>query len=326
MAKVESALMIMNMGCNALLEKLAPCQRVLLVGAGGGYDIYCGLPLYQHLQSQGKQAFLASLAFTPPDPSWGIPLRKGLVELRAPAERPLKIGAETCLAMWFASNGQDIPVYCFGADGAQQLLEHYRFLVKHLQLDALVLVDGGTDSLLRGDEPGLGSPGEDVASLAAAHQLDLPVRLLACLGFGLDAHHHVCHAYVLEAAADLTASGDFLGAFSLLPNMPEFQFLLQAVDFSAQQKEARLSIIASSVVAAGQGKFGNHHASERTKGSSLMINPLMSMYWGFQVDGLAKRCLYLDKIKSSQSRGEITLAIQQFRSSIKQRAWMNLPF
>ena len=67
------------------------------------------------------------------------------------------------------------------------------------------------------------APGEDVASLAAAHQLDLPVRLLACLGFGLDAHHHVCHAYVLEAAAELTAARDFLGAFSLLAGMPELQ-------------------------------------------------------------------------------------------------------
>jgi hypothetical protein len=318
--------MAANLSSNSLIEQLAPCQRVLLVGAGGGYDIYCGLPIYRQLKDQGKEVFLASLAFTAPEPSWGTALRGGLVELRAPAERPVKIGAETCLAMWFASIGQDVPVYCFGADGAQQILEHYRFLVEHLNLDGLVLVDGGTDSLMRGDEPGLGSPGEDVASLAAAHQLKLPVRLLSCLGFGLDAHHHVCHAYVLEAAADLTAAGDFLGAFSLLPSMPEFRFLEQAVAFSAQQKEARLGIIASSVVAAAQGKFGNHHASERTKGSNLMINPLMSMYWSFQVDGLARRCLYLDLIKDTRSRGEITLAIQQFRRSSAARPWMDLPF
>lgn len=314
------------MGSNAFLKQLQPCRRVLLVGAGGGYDIFCGLPIYHHLKAQGKDVFLASLAFAAPDPSWGTVLQEGLVELRAPQQRPPKIGAETCLALWFASRQDDQSVYCFGADGAQSILAHYRFLKEHLRLDALVLVDGGTDSLMRGDEPGLGSPGEDVASLAAAHQLDLPVRLLACLGFGLDAHHHVCHAYALEAAADLTANGDFLGAFSLLPSMPEFQFLTHAVEFTAQQKEARPSIIASSVVAAGQGKFGDHHGTDRTKGTELMINPLMSMYWCFQVDGLARRCLYLNSIKETRTRGEITLAIQQFRGSFQPRPWRNLPF
>lgn len=123
---------------------------------------------------------------------------------------------------------------------------------------------------------------------------------------GLDAHHHVCHAYALEAAAQLTPGGDYLGALSLLPHMAEFQFLAQAVEYTAGQKEARLSIIASSMVAAGQGLFGDVHTTSRTQGSNLMINPLMSMYWCFQVDGLARRCLYLDQIKNTRSRGEIT--------------------
>ena len=315
-----------GLGKLPFLEQLEPCRRILLVGAGGGYDVYCGLPLYRYLEDRGKQVFLASLAFNPPDPSWGRALAQGLVELRAPDQRPPKIGCETCLALWFSTLGLDVPIYCFAAGGSLEILAHYQFLKEHLGLDALVLIDGGTDSLMRGDEPGLGSPGEDVASLAAAHQLDLPVRLLACLGFGLDAHHHVCHAYALEAAAQLTPSGDYLGAFSLLPHMAEFQFLAQAVEYTAGQKEARLSIIASSVVAAGQGRFGDVHTTSRTQGSSLMINPLMSMYWCFQVDGLARRCLYLDQIKNTRSRGEITRAIQQFRANLTPRPWLKLPF
>ena len=165
------------------------------------------------------------------------------------------MGAEQRLAFWFQENGQEVPVYRFGAGGALEILAHCQQLARQLELDALVLIDGGTDSLLRGDEPGLGSPGEDVASLAAAHQLELPARLLACLGFGLDAHHHVCHAYMLEAAADLTASGDFLGAFSVLAGMLELQFLAEAVDHAARQPETRPSMIASSVVAAARGQL-----------------------------------------------------------------------
>ncbi len=40
------------------------------------------------------------------------------------------------------------------------MLEVYEALAKELQMDAIVLVDGGTDSLMQGDEEGLGTPME----------------------------------------------------------------------------------------------------------------------------------------------------------------------
>lgn len=57
--------------------------------------------------------------------------------------------------------------------------------MKKLGIDAIVLVDGGTDILMRGDEHGLGSPEEDMASLAAVAGTDGVERLVACLGFGI---------------------------------------------------------------------------------------------------------------------------------------------
>lgn len=297
-----------------LLSRLEPCRRVLLVGAGGGYDIFCGLPLYHYLESRGKQVFLASLNFHQ---------SSELQEIRS-KDNPR--GAEGLLANWLAGQGRPDIVYCFGPGGVQELLGHYQALCEKLDLDALVLVDGGTDSLMRGDEPGLGSPGEDLASLGAAHLLELPTRLLTCLGFGLDAHHHVCHAYALEAAADLTPEGDFLGCFSLLPSMPELSFLADAVSFASSQEGARPSIITGSVVAAAHGKFGDYHVSPRTQGSTMFVNPLMSTYWSFTVDGLARRCLYLEPLLQTRTRGEITQVVHNFRRKTEPRPWLELPF
>ncbi len=48
-------------------------------------------------------------------------------------------------------------------------------------------MDGGTDILMRGDESGLGTPEEDMASLAAVHGLDVPEKIVVCAGFGVDA-------------------------------------------------------------------------------------------------------------------------------------------
>jgi hypothetical protein len=49
-------------------------------------------------------------------------------------------------------------------------------LVEHLVIDALVLVDGGTDILVRDDETGLATPVEDITSLAAAARCDIGIR------------------------------------------------------------------------------------------------------------------------------------------------------
>lgn len=36
-----------------LFDRLAGCERVLLAGAGGGFDVFCGLPLYFALRRRG---------------------------------------------------------------------------------------------------------------------------------------------------------------------------------------------------------------------------------------------------------------------------------
>jgi len=77
----------------------------------------------------------------------------------------------------------------------------YEALRAELEFDAVVLVDGVTDTLMSGDEAGLGTPQEDVTSLAAVSRLDVPTRLVVCIGFGVDAHHGVCHAHFLENVA-----------------------------------------------------------------------------------------------------------------------------
>ena len=91
------------------------------------------------------------------------------------------------------------------------------------------MIDGGTDILLREDEAYLGTPAEDVVSLAAAFSLEIPTSIVACLGFGVDAYHGVCHANWLENVAELTAQSAFLGAAALLKNMLEVGLYIDAV-------------------------------------------------------------------------------------------------
>ena len=126
-----------------------------------------------------------------------------MVEVRADTKASLRYFPELYLAQWFAARGEDVPIYCFDSVGVRPIRDGYRELVERLQIDAVVLADGGTDSLMRGDEAGLGTPEEDICSIAAVDALEVPTKILACLGFGIDAYHGVCHAQFLEAVCGL---------------------------------------------------------------------------------------------------------------------------
>jgi hypothetical protein len=44
-----------------LPSALESSRCVLVAGAGGGCDVYCGLPIYERLRSLGRKVFLANL-------------------------------------------------------------------------------------------------------------------------------------------------------------------------------------------------------------------------------------------------------------------------
>ncbi|MGX6602514.1 DUF1152 domain-containing protein [Micromonosporaceae bacterium Da 78-11] len=126
----------------------------------------------------------------------------------------------------------------------QTLRAAYRELVAHLGVDAIVLVDGGTDILMRGDEAGLGTPEEDMTSLAAVAGLDeVPVRLVTCLGFGIDAYHGVNHVQVLENLAALDRDGGYLGALSIPGHGREARLYREAVADAQAATPMRPSIV-----------------------------------------------------------------------------------
>lgn len=47
-----------------ILNQIANCKNLLIAGMGGGFDIFCGLPIYLELRSLGIKAHLANLSFS----------------------------------------------------------------------------------------------------------------------------------------------------------------------------------------------------------------------------------------------------------------------
>jgi hypothetical protein len=306
-------------------EEIAPARRVLVAGMGGGFDVYCGLPLFFGLRSAGKETFLANLSFAPLGPGAGRRLAPAVVEVTGESQGDERYFPELHLARWLRDRGEKTPVYAFPQTGVAPLVEAYRTLAAELEPDAVVLIDGGTDSLMRGDEAGLGTPEEDIASLAAVALLDGPARFLVSVGFGVDHFHGVCHTHFLEAVADLTRAGAFLGAWSLTAEMPEVQLYAEAAFAAMNAMPTFPSIVSSSILSAVAGQFDDYHVSHRTRGSKLFINPLMTLYWAFRLEAVADRLLYPEALYATQTMAEVSEVIHGFRSAAQAKAWRDLP-
>lgn len=308
-----------------LLERLSTASHVLLVGAGGGFDFVCAIPLFVALRDMGKTVTLANLSFTYLGGTDAEMLAPALHRITARTQGEARYFPERYVCEWLEARGERAEIYAFDKVGVVPLREAYRTLLAHTGADALVLVDGGTDILMRGDEAGLGTPAEDMTSLCAASGLDVAQRYVVCLGFGIDAFHGVCHAHFLESVAALSKAGGFLGAWSVLAEMEEGRAYRQVVDWVHQRMPARGSIVNASIASALEGEFGDHHRLERTAGSTLFINPLMSMYWAFTLDSVAARSLYLSRLEGTRSIFDVELQIEGFRHEVRPRPRVVLP-
>jgi len=134
-----------------LFAALEPARRVLLAGAGGGFDVYAGLPLALALWDRGVEVHLANLSFAPlelvPPGRW---LEPNVAAVTPDVARRVSYFPELALAHWLAGQGLPSTVCGLRRTGVQPLRAAYRNIVSSLGgVDAIVLIDGGTDILLR---------------------------------------------------------------------------------------------------------------------------------------------------------------------------------
>ncbi|MEM6769825.1 MAG: DUF1152 domain-containing protein [Bacteroidota bacterium] len=309
-------------------SEIEESQNILLAGAGGGFDIYSGIPLYFSLKELGKSVTLANFSFT-----W-------LAETSAPEVYPYlyKIEGshhdhsgrnyfpEKYLAQWLGLQGEFPDIYAFARTGVNPLKDAYKYLIKKHAIDTIILVDGGTDSLMFGDEEGLGTPQEDVCSIAAVYRSGVSRQFLVSVGFGIDHYHGVSHYHFLENVAALDRSGGYFGLFQMISSMPEAQYFADAIAYANKRMPGMESIVSNSIDTALSGEYGNVHRTKRTQNSVLWINPLMTIFWCFDLRKVVHQIKYFDLIRDVNTIGEFNGKLAKYRSGLGSfRKKKNLP-
>jgi hypothetical protein len=294
-----------------ILNQLSNCKNLLIVGMGGGFDIFCGLPIYFELRRLGLKVHLANLTFSNIVFSKSakiertIPLTETLVGITYETEELPVYFPELYLVQWLKKEfDETVTLWCFKKTGVLPLLASYNQLIEHLSIDGILMIDGGVDSLARGDEAEMGTVTEDAVSIAAVSKLtQIPLRLIGCLGMG--AERDITHVHILENIANLANSGGFLGSCSLLKQMQCYQDYEKALLYVQSFPQQEPSIINSSIISSVQGNFGDYHLTSRTKGNKLWISPLMSIYWFFELSVVAEQNLFLSQLFLTETLADV---------------------
>ncbi|MBK8022763.1 MAG: DUF1152 domain-containing protein [Chloroflexi bacterium] len=294
-----------------IVDLLSDCRNILIAGGGGGFDVFVGLPIYFTLRDLGLNVHLANYSFVDLGLASVVSQTQTLVKdelicTLGQVEIPLEYMPEAYLAQWFQEvRGESVPIWMFANTGAAPLRAAYQALAEHLNLDAVILVDGGVDSLMRGDENGAGTLVEDTLSLIAVRALDLKVKIQACIGFGTEVEEAVCHYNALENMAGLIKAGAYLGSCGLTPQMEAFKLFEAACRYVWEQPGHHQSHISTRIVPAAQGEFGNYHMYEYSRRRThVLISPLMSLYWFFDANIVAERNLLIDVLAETHDKAE----------------------
>jgi hypothetical protein len=313
-----------------ILERLGRPRRVLVAGCGGGYDVLGAVPLRHALRAAGVEVHLASLSFT---------YLNGLDGARQDADVPNLYAVDGaaatqrayCPEAWLARflDAEDgvVPesrdparnvVWSFDKTGVRPLVRAYRALIERLGIDAIVLVDGGIDAVLRGDETSLGTPSEDLTSLAAATGLGVPVAL-ACVGLSAELRDGIPHAQVFERFAELAREGAYLGASALVPGTAGCDAYVRAVEsvFAGQATQKR-SHVHKVITAAVRGEFG-------ATAPHVWLSPLASMYWFFDALAVARGHRFLDGLRATDSIWEVAARVEAARDGLVIRERAGIP-
>ena len=316
-------------------------QTVLITGCGGGFDFVHGALLLPLLKAKGKRVVIVSFSFGSPgnisgptaetvfseETPQGVCEAKLMSAACTGAGEPVRYAPEIGFCSFLDERWpEDAPHQIYACNARlfspPMLLRLHRQVMSAHGVDTIVTIDGGSDSLMRGDESGLGDPIEDCVSVTASAALGaadgIRTKLLVSIGFGMDRFNNVCDADGLRAIAELSAAGGFRGSLSIEPDSEAFRFYRDCVARINAQQTFR-SVMSMGTIAAIEGQFGYvvpEAVRERVREGHLYLWPLMGMLFAFDPDAVARRSLLSPLLRECEQRVQCDAALATLRDGL----------
>lgn len=277
---------------------LDQAKKIAIIGLGGGFDVFTGLPFVFH---------------------W---CNKDFILINTGQQ------STDCLKSYVQSNNCNYPegllpklknveaVYSVFRLGVKPIKSALNEIFEKHSVDCILAVDGGVDSLATGDEEDYGTVLEDFITLAALDDILIP-KILSCAGFGCETEENMNHYRILENMSQLSDS--FLGSFSLTSKMPEFiQYKKLCEDV---WHDNRKSHIHTKIISAVMGSFDKNNiysdidARVSCSTEHVFISMLSSIFWMFDLQGVLNQNKVIELMKQGNTLVDCKLLLRQFMTN-----------
>ena len=290
-------------------------KSVLIAGMGGGWDFMGGIPIAKSLP--GRKIIFANYSAMCSD---------YVCEL-APIS-PYDLGKVKSYPEYYVSQFLGYPLYVIGRNGSQLVQKALKKLIEDHEIDTLIMIDGGVDSLMHGDEEGSGTILEDSITLAATKGITGVKKYLVSLGFGAETEEGVNHYRALENIAQLTKSDGLLGVCAITKRMKCYKHY-RKIQRQAIERGASPSHIHTKVMAAVEGQFGSKDLVYDTRlfqsTGEVFINPLMGLYWWFDLEKVVENNLFVTLLEKTNTYIDAKMILRQNINIMGQRKNMTIP-
>lgn len=254
-------------------------DNILVIGVGGGFDIYCGLPIVKFLMANGHNVTLANYSFTNFDNVMNgtdsVFITPSLVK-NGPTTNGLTYDPEGYLVEGSQKlYHQDLVVYSLKREGAVPVLESLKWIMEEHDIQCIISVDGGIDSIFHGDEEGCGTILEDSITMSALSLIPVP-KYHCCIGMTTEIEERVCNFSAMELISEYIRKNGFLGASFLGKDMEEFKYMKALCEYCWAKPGHKKSHISSRIIPSVEGGFT----------VDLSNNFLMSLYLFFDFDSV----------------------------------------
>lgn len=230
--------------------------KTLVLGIGGGYDIYTSLPWFLSLSPlEQSNCILANYSFTDGLFSEGsLPLE---VDSHIVSVTPETIRSEKNKDYFpehHLSHSLNRTIYAIHLIPCPFLTKVLISFIKQHQIKQIYMFDGGVDSIIFGGEHPYGSPTEDSQMVLACYQTGVHCRLfVSALGvddYNIDAY---LKHWKRSSEGNLPLEVHSNNKYKLGPSLIGWKRYVQIVHTSEPP-----SIIQESIVAAGEGHRGKY--------------------------------------------------------------------
>ena len=151
-------------------------EKTLIIRAGGGYDIYTCLPWYLSLTNMEKsQCMLANYSFTDDLYKYEKYENEWIVEITQQTNSTKK--NSDYFPEKHLSQALNKSIYAIRLIPNPLLRNELDQFIRNKEIKQIILVDGGVDSCLYGDESLTGSPLEDSQTILACYEISQKMKL-----------------------------------------------------------------------------------------------------------------------------------------------------